>query len=506
MRANGESHLEVGDRSNDAVRIRAANLRAQVVGEGANLGMTQRARIQYGQAGGRMNTDAIDNSAGVDCSDHEVNIKILLGEVERAGDMTRKQRDQLLRKMTNEVGELVLRDNYLQTQALTVTHQMGVHLLDRLGRFMRSLEKEDRLDPEIEFLPDDDTLAERFKTGIGFTRPELSVLLGYAKIVLNDELLFSDLPDDPYMEVDLRNYFPAPLQKKYAKQIATHRLRREIITTVITNEIINRVGITFIHEVREKTGMGPDDIARSYVVSREIFGMPSLWSRIEALDSEIPSALQAAMLVECGRQLERGTVWFMRESAHPLQIQAEVEAFADGVQEFGNCVESLLSSADQAALAAQRSTFVEQGVPQELADHVARLPFLPPACDVARLARDADLPVSDVAGVYFAVGSRFGFDWLRRAAGHLPSDTAWDKRAVSATLDDLFSHQSALTRSVLEFQREERPVRAVIEAWAWQRRAAVIRTDQLLAELQAVGSPDFAMLAVANRQLKSMIG
>ncbi|RMD62083.1 MAG: NAD-glutamate dehydrogenase, partial [Alphaproteobacteria bacterium] len=244
VKAGHESHLDAGDRSNDAVRVNAGELRCKVIGEGANLGMTQRARIEYALAGGRLNTDFIDNSAGVDCSDHEVNIKILLGAVEAAGDMTRKQRNKLLVDMTDEVAALVLRDNYLQTQSLSVSSALGAHILDRLARYMRVLEKSGRLDRAIEFLPDDETIAERQAMGIGLTRPELAVLLAYAKITLYDELLSSDLPDDPDTEHELLSYFPTPLQERFADWIAQHRLRREIIATVMTNDIVNRVGIT----------------------------------------------------------------------------------------------------------------------------------------------------------------------------------------------------------------------------------------------------------------------
>ena len=242
-KASHETHADAGDRANDAIRINAKEIGAQVIGEGANLGVTQNARIEFGLAGGRCNTDSIDNSAGVDCSDHEVNIKILLGGVEEAGDMTRKQRDVLLAKMTDEVADLVLRDNYLQTQAITVTHQLGVHLVDRTARFMRSLERADQLNRAVEHLPDDETITDRLKQGQGFARSELAVLLSYAKIVLYDELLASDLPDDGYLADSLADYFPTPLRSKYRAVIDKHRLRREIVATVVTNELVNRVGL-----------------------------------------------------------------------------------------------------------------------------------------------------------------------------------------------------------------------------------------------------------------------
>jgi glutamate dehydrogenase len=505
VKAGHETHADAGDRANDGLRIDAAELQAKVIGEGANLGMTQSARIEYGFKGGRCNTDSIDNSAGVDCSDHEVNIKILLGDIEAAGDMTRKQRDQLLEKMTDEVADLVLRDNYLQTQGITVTHQLGAHLMDRIARFMRALERAGDLDRAVEHLPDDEIVAERQKQNIGFARPEISVLQSYAKIVLYDELLSSDLPDDPYMNDDLVDYFPTPLRTSYRKQIGQHRLRREIIATVVTNELVNRVGLTFIHEVKEKTGMPAEDIARAYIISREIFGIPEMWRQIEALDNKAPAAAQSGMLMECGRLIERETVWFLREAARPLDIKGEIEAFGAGVAELIDGLPELLSQADLDGITQRAGGLIDQGVSDDLARRIAGLALLAPACDIVRIAAGAGQPVRQAAKTYFDIGARFGFDWLRRAAGHLPTDTAWDKLAVTAVIDDLFGHQGELTQRVLETAGDG-GTGGVIDDWAEARRPMVARTEQLLAELQSTGVPDFAMLAVANRQLKTMVG
>jgi len=505
IKASQQTHADAGDRANDALRIDARDLQAKVIGEGANLGVTQLARIEYGFKGGRCNTDAIDNSAGVDCSDHEVNIKILLGDIETAGDMTRKQRDQLLGKMTDEVAELVLRDNYLQTQGITVTHQLGAHLMDRIARFMRALERAGDLDRAVENLPDDEIVLERHKQNIGFARAELSVLQSYAKIVLYDEILASDLPDNPYMNDDLVNYFPTALRKSYRKQIGQHRLRREIVATVVTNELVNRVGLTFVHEVREKTGMPADDIARAYIVSREIFAIPEMWRQIEALDNKVPASIQSAMLIECGRLVERETVWFLRESSRPLDIKGEIERFGAGVKELVDSLPDLLSEADLDGIAQRTGSLVEQGVPEDLARHIANLALLSPACDIVGIAAAVGQPVKPVAKAYFDIGARFGFDWLRRAAGQLPTDTAWDKLAVTAVIDDLFGHQGELTQRVLEASGEG-AADGVIDDWAEARRPMVTRTGQLLAELQSTSVPDFAMLAVANRQLKTMVG
>ena len=506
IKASHETNADAGDRTNDALRINARELGAKVVGEGANLGMTQKARIEYGLHGGRCNTDSIDNSAGVDCSDHEVNIKILLGGVEAAGDMTRKQRDKLLEQMTDEVSDLVLLDNYLQTQAITVTHQLGAHLIDRTARFMRALERAGQLDRAVENLPDDETVGERQKEGIAFSRPELAVLLSYSKIVLYDELLVSDLPDDAYVGDDLIDYFPTPLRKKYRQAILNHRLRREIIATVITNEVVNREGITFVHEVRERTGMPADQIVRAYIVSRDIFGIDKLWREIEALDNKVPAAVQSAMLIECGRLVERVTTWFLSQTEPPIDVKSEIEAFGAGVLELCENLESLISKRDREILDKRAKDFVDQKVPKELARRIAGLAPLAPVCDIVRIASRLEMPVLQVAQIYFNIGERFGFNWLRRAAGQLSTDTAWDKLAVTAVVDDLFGHQASLSLRILERATDGAKPNAVIEAWADARRPMVSRSQQLLGELQTSGSPDFAMLAVANRQLKTMVG
>jgi len=504
VKESGETHADAGDRANDALRVDADQLGAKVIGEGANLGMTQRARIEFDMSGGRCNTDSIDNSAGVDCSDHEVNIKILLGAVEQAGDMTRKQRDKLLEKMTDEVSDLVLRDNYLQSQAITVTHQFGAHLLDRLARYMRSLEKEDRLNRAIEFLPDDETLLERTNLGEGLARPELAVLLSYSKIQLYDELLASDLPDDRYMEALLLEYFPTALRKTYKTEIACHRLRREIIATIVTNSIVNRVGITFVHEVKEKTGLPSGDIARGYIIGREIFGIRDLWAQVESLDNKVPASLQAIMLAECGRLVERGTVWMLREAGLPLSIEQVMAEFGAGVGVIVDKLTSMISEADKSLLSERASSYIDHGVPEELATRVASLALLSPACDIVRIADGAKIPVEQAGEAYFTIGSRFGFDWLRRAAGHLPTDTAWDKLAVTAIIDDLFGHQGELTSRVLSTS-ENGPSPDMIDEWSHARRPLIARAEQLIAELRASGNPDLAMLAVANRQLKSLV-
>ena len=505
VKSSDESHADVGDRGNDAIRVDGKDLGCRVIGEGANLGVTQLGRIEFALNGGRCNTDAIDNSGGVDCSDHEVNIKILLGMVEEAGDITRKQRNELLQSMSDEVEHLVLRDNYLQTQAISVTERLGAHLLDRSARFMRALERQGKLNRGIEYLPDDETILERRKADIGLTRPEISVLMSYAKIVLYEELLASDLPDEPYMAADLKSYFPEQLRQRYPKQIEEHRLNREIVATSVTNSIVNRCGMTFVHETREKTGMPSDQVARAYMAAREVFGLREVWAGVEALDTIVPADTQAEMLTEAGRLVERATSWFLRTCGHPIDIQEVCATFTDGVATVAGQLDQLLAKGDLRERDRRARHYQQQGAGEQLARRVAALRLLPPALDICRIAGTLDMEVGSVARTFFAVGQRFGFDWLRQAANQLPTDDAWDKLAVGAIIDDFYGHQSDLTTRVLETQAAGGNGTDAVEAWAHNRQALVTRTEQLVTELRSAGTPDLAMLAVANRQLKSMV-
>ena len=506
VKASTESQAEAGDRSNDAVRVDGAELRCKVVGEGANLGFTQRGRVEYALQGGRLNTDAIDNSAGVDCSDHEVNIKIPLNDALAAGDMTRKQRDKLLEAMTEEVAALVLRNNYLQGQAISVIKAQDWLLLDQQGRFMRALERAGKLKRALEFLPNEETLAERLMARQGLTRPELAVLLAYSKIALYEELLPSDLPDDPQLGDDLMQYFPRPLRESYAEALAGHRLRREIIATVVTNSLVNRVGPTFVHAMREKTGMPGSDIARAYAITRGTFGLRQLWSEIQALDTLVPAQVQIAMLVEINVVAERGTLWFLRTGIQPLDIAANVAACGPGIAELSDCLGDIATESDHAAIAQRTATYVQDRVPEALARRVASLHLLAPGLDIVRIAQAAGSSVPEVGRTYFAVGDRFGFDWLRGAAASVgASDNHWQRMAVAAIVEDLYGHQKELTQRVMEAADGGDAGDTAINAWIDQRRVAVNRTESLFADLRQAGSVDLSMLAVANRQLRSLI-
>jgi glutamate dehydrogenase len=504
VKAARESHADAGDRTNDAVRVDGAELRCKVVGEGGNLGFTQLGRVEYALAGGRVNTDFIDNSGGVDCSDHEVNIKILLNQVVADGDLTRKQRDNLLAKMTDEVAAAVLQDNYRQVLAISVTEAQAPLLLDEHGRLIRSLERAGRLDRRLEFLPSDEELGERRAAGRGLTRPELAVLLAYSKIVLQDELVASDVPEDDYLADDLERYLPAKLRESFRDQVRRHPLRRDIIATYITNSMVNRAGSTFAHRLQEETGSSPPDVARAYTVSREVFDIRRLWKELATLDNVVAAEVQTELMSEARNLIERSSLWFLRNRRQPLDIAATVSHFAPGVASLAQELPKLLTPADSEALEGLSRRFTAQGVPADLANRVASLDALFSGLNVIEVATACGETVEAVAAVYFALGARLDLHWLRDQIAALPAESHWQALAQGALRDDLYSEQRELTAEVLRPGIEDRDAEALIDAWTEENRASVARCMAMLGDLKEAETLDIAMLSVALREIRSL--
>ncbi|MCC7166933.1 MAG: NAD-glutamate dehydrogenase, partial [Rhodospirillales bacterium] len=476
-------------------------LHCKVVGEGANLAMTQAARIAYGLKGGRLNTDAIDNSAGVDTSDHEVNIKILLNAIVGLGDLTLKQRDQLLAEMTDEVAALVLRDNTMQTLAITLAEAQGVDLLDQQARLMRHLERLGRLDRALEGLPDDETIAERQAAGKGLTRPEIAVLLAYGKIWLYDDILKSDLPDQPLLEGELMRYFPKVLYERFPDHIRAHRLKRDIVATHVTNSMINRVGATFIAQVMEKTGMPPIAIARSYMIVRDSFGLRELWEEVMT-DESIPAPTQTHMLLETNRLVERVTLWLLRQGEN-LDIGAQVATLAPGVAEMAEALKGVLGEDVRRPVEERARKLVDQGAPGELSWRVASLVILAAAPDIIAIGAEFKRAIAEVAKLYFAVGTRFGLGWLRRSAEQATGGTHWQKLALGSLIEEFHALQRDLARLALAGGGGSE---GALERWIEANKPAVERVDQLLGELKSHGQPDVAGLAFVSRQLRAGLG
>ena len=502
VKATHQTHPEVGDRANDAVRVNGKELRCKVVVEGGNLGFTQLGRIEYALNGGKINTDAIDNSAGVDCSDHEVNIKILLNSVVAEGRMNEDERNQLLAEMTDEVGALVLRDNYFQAQSLSVRKSVP---LDAQTRFIKHLEKAGRLNREIEFLPSDEELASRKATKTGLTSPERAVLLAYSKITLYDELLVSNVPDDPYISTALVRYFPAPLRERYREHMERHPLRREIIATHVTNEMINRAGNTFVHRMQEGTGASASEVVRAYLLTREIFDFVSFWQALEALDNEVPHVVQSGMLIESERLMVRSSLWFLRYRDLKDDITKTVERFASGVKAVAAGLDKFLSRDENANMTQAAQRLTQSKVPNDLAMRLLTFEPLYSALDIVEIATDTKRSVEEVAGVYFGVGGRLDLSWLRKQIGGLPADSHWQTLAKAALGDDVSSLEKELTGLILRLTPRVKVSDELIKEWEVQNQSTLGHCRQVLADLQSAGNLDLSMLSVALRELRNLV-
>jgi glutamate dehydrogenase len=496
VKSSRQAHADVGDRANDAIRVNGAQLRCKVVAEGGNLGFTQLGRVEYALNGGRLNTDAIDNSAGVSCSDHEVNIKILLGAAVREGKLSGGQRDKLLADMTDEVAALVLRDNYFQTQSLSVSSTLAASLLDTQERFIRSLEKAGRVNRALEFLPDDEAFAERRAAKQGLTTPERAVLLAYAKIALKDELVASDVPDDPFISTALERYFPVPLRERFRAQIHAHPLRREIVATHVTNSMINRVGSTFVHRMQEETGATPPDVVRAYLIVREVFGMVELWRAVESLDYKVPDRVQTGIVVDAGRLIVRATLWFLRNRAHLAELSRSIEHFKTGAECLAALFPQVLPAAEQSVFSATASRLEKDAVPRELATRVAGLEAMFHALDIVEVADSFKLDVAHVARVHFTLSGELEFPWLRESIGMLLAEDHWATLAKAALRDELAAMLRQLTADALRA--------GDVSSWKARNAAPHARFRQILADLRAADSPDLAMLSVAMRELRNL--
>jgi glutamate dehydrogenase len=505
VKASSESNAEVGDRANDALRVNGDELRCRVVGEGGNLGFTQRGRIEYALRGGRIYMDAIDNSAGVDCSDHEVNIKILLDAIVEAGDMTEKQRNELLASMTDEVGNLVLRDNYQQTQAIDQALALAYPMVDVHARYIHALEHEGRLDRGLEFLPDDEELGERRSENKGLSAPELAILLSYSKITTYQDLLNSDAPEDPYLSREMERYFPTPLRERFREQIHEHRLHRQITATHVTNSLVNRNGPSFMFRLGEETGAAAPDIARAYMAAREIFDMRTLWDGVEALDNTVESKVQTRIMLDARKLVERATRWLLRYRRPPLDIRATISHFSEGAAELSERIPEILLDGDREAVANAAQRLIEANVPPDLAQRAANLGPLFSALDITDVANSTGESLDTTAAVYFILGDRLKLHWLRRHIEALPRDNRWRTLARSALRDDIYNQQAALTAEVLSETPKDKSADERIEEWVEANRGPVDRTLQVLADINSSGTFDLSTLSVALREIRNLI-
>ncbi|MDJ0909920.1 MAG: NAD-glutamate dehydrogenase [Woeseiaceae bacterium] len=504
VKASTEGHTDAGDRSNDSVRVNASQLGCRVVGEGGNLGLTQRARIEYSFAGGRINTDFIDNSAGVDSSDREVNIKILLGDVAEKKAMTRNRRDQLLASMTDDVAELVLRANYLQTQAISMSEIRSLDRIDETARLITNLERTGLLDRDLEYLPDDAEIEERRARKQGFTRPELAIVLSYAKIDLYDGLIASDANLEDFLGHEQYRYFPTVLRRRYAELLPGHRLSRQILATLIANDIVNRMGPAFVKRIQVDTGADVVTIARAYTVARRICRAGGLFDTIESLDNEIPAKAQLSMMFEVSRTLRHACYWLIEQFGTDLDIAKAIERLREGLAAVYARRGQAVSTSARVRHQTAADNWMKMGVPEKLADRMAALLLTRAALDIADLAWLHKRTVAEAARVYSEFNERLGLYWLHNSVEDLRVHGRWQAIARSNLREEFYRLRRPLAARILK-SRSKKDVSALVVAWLDEHADDVEHFEQMISEMKVRSDVDFATLSVAAQELRDLV-
>ncbi|MGB0934853.1 MAG: NAD-glutamate dehydrogenase, partial [Alphaproteobacteria bacterium] len=511
IKSKFESDSSVGDRANDAVRIDARHLKCRVIGEGANLGITQRGRIEFAGIGGHVNTDAIDNSAGVDCSDHEVNIKILLSDVIAGKKLSLKKRNELLESMTDEVASLVLRNNYDQNLALSLITAQGVKLLDLQAKLMRALEKKGVLDRTLEYLPDDSSLADYQASQTLLSRPELSVIIAYAKNDIYDELINSDVAEDPLLAHELPAYFPEPIQQQYGKYIQKHPLRNEIIATIATNKIVNRMGGSFVQKCKEKTDKSSADVIRAFYLTQKVYNFDELWQEIDSVGSKIGPHNQIQCFLRLIWLKKRIILWILSHFPTPLDMKEVTRLFEQGVKSLEPKLDSALATETKQKIAEDTELYRSKGLSQSLARQLARLETMVASAEIFLIAKQLNQPVAKIAPVFFAVGARFGFVRLRVLTQKVTSTSVWQRSAIGFMQEDLYSYQGSLAKKIWQDMQQHKGAKkfegaAIVENWAKINPRNMERIDHILAESQLLENPDHAFMSVILREIRQLCG
>ncbi|WP_426370493.1 NAD-glutamate dehydrogenase [Pseudocolwellia sp. HL-MZ7] len=501
VKGSSETHLEVGDRANDALRINGKDLKAKIVGEGGNLGFTQLGRIEYAAHGGRINTDAIDNAGGVDCSDKEVNIKILLNTLVQNGDLTVKQRNKLLYDMTDDVSVKVLEDCYRQTHSLSITAMRGGSQLKEQSRFIHELERTGKLDRALEFIPNDDEIADRLVKGVGLTRPELSVLLAYNKMVLKDDLVCPEITGNSYYDKFLVEYFPQMLQQKYLTEMQSHPLRAEIIATQLANAIGNDMGFNFVNRMFEETGETVAEIANCYTVASNVFGMADMWKRIEALDNQIPTAVQTEMLFQIRRTVRRATRWFLRHRNKALDVAESIKFYRSTFIDLTTNLYSYMTEDDCEQLKSAEAELINSNVPEDVASYVAKLSSIFSTMDIAELTAEDSRDVSIVATAYFELGARLDLHWFLDQITRQPVANHWQALARSSYREELDWQQRSLTSVILRADCKSKKTDELLDHWFKENKQSLGRWKHILSEFRIGETHEFAKFSVALREL-----
>ncbi|GGU42294.1 glutamate dehydrogenase [Lentzea flava] len=517
VKASTESHADVGDKANDAIRVNGADLRVKVVGEGGNLGLTQRGRIEFARAGGKVNTDALDNSAGVDCSDHEVNIKILLDHLVREGSLEQQQRNEVLGEMTDEVGELVLADNYSQNNVLGVSRAHAAPMLSVHARLTADLEERGALDRQLEALPSVAEFKALEKSGQGLTSPELATLLAFTKLTLKEELLASDIPTIDTFKNKLPDYFPTLLRERFGAAIPNHPLAKQIITTVVVNEVVDGGGISYAFRLAEEMSASATDAVRSYAVVTEVFDLPTIWREIQALDNVVATHVQDNMVLETRRLLDRASRWLLSNRPQPLAVGSTINRFRGVVEELSPFALDLLQGKEYDVVAGKADRYVEQGVPAELARKVAALLYMYGLLDVTEIAELAEREIGPAGGMgpershretaelYFALSDHLDIDHMLDSVTSLERGNRWHALARLALRDDFYSSLRAITLDVLRASDLGDTAAEKIAKWEQANASRLARSRGALDEINRVHQLDLATLSVAARQVRSMV-
>jgi len=502
VKGTGQLHAEVGDKANDAIRVNGAQVRARCVGEGGNLGWTQPGRVEFAAKGGRINTDFIDNSAGVDTSDHEVNLKILLSDALATGRLAPAERDPLLASMTDEVAELVLRHNVDQNVALSNSESRSVELAGQHEDWMRVLTDAGFLNRQLEDLPDSAGMAERIAQGRGLTRPELAVLLAYTKIALKEWVLGGDLPDDPYLADRLVSYFPRPVQQRFPDEIARHALGRQIITTVAVNRFVNSQGITAYHRLATETGAQVADVVRAQLAARAIYAVGPSEVQLARM-AELDAPLVTELRMELRRMVERAARWLLHNRRSPLDVRAAIDEFADPVAGLRGELQRWVAPRQQEAIEAQYRSWLDQGAPEPLAASMATAGQAHYALGIAAIARRSDRSPELVAEVFFSLGHQLGIDRLVDQVDQLPRQVRWDAMARAALRDELLEAQDELTAAVVATATGDERGSELVTAWLRSNPAVPGR----VATLREVcdGEPELARMSVGLGVVRSLL-
>ena len=501
LKAESESHAEVGDRANDSLRINGQQLQAKVVGEGGNLGCTQLGRIEYANSGGRINTDFIDNVGGVDCSDNEVNIKILLNSLVAAGDLTVKQRNVLLYSMTDEVGEIVIDNHNRQTQSLSISHFKSSSMLKEQVRFMHGLEKAGSLDRALEFLPTEEDLAERQANNKGFSRPELAVLLAYGKMVLKEQLAIDEITTNSYHSRLLQAAFPKVLQQRYAAEMEHHPLRREIIATQLANRLVDDMGLNFVHRMTDETGASVDEIAHCYSISCGIFDLEQIFIDVDALNNKLGADLQTELLYQTRRSVRRVTRWFLRNRDTAVSIEETIAFYKPKYQELDSVMFKSMVKEDVASVKSSISVLTEQGVPQSIADFIGKASTMFSLMDIAQISQESGKDLALVTEVYFQLGAEVELHWFLDQISAQPVANHWQALARASFREELDWQQRVLTSTVLKGCTATCDANTIVAKWVDDNEKLLNRWVHMLADFKATKTHEFAKFSVALREL-----